>query len=103
METRDADSGIGGLVRFFLHGSDRFRVSNERCSNSKCSADLLVAKRFEDAEGATKFALEVVARDGAGVAKRSNEAKTLLTINYQPDTSGLDEYGECYQSRTSAI
>uniref|UniRef100_A0AC34FP04 Cadherin domain-containing protein n=1 Tax=Panagrolaimus sp. ES5 TaxID=591445 RepID=A0AC34FP04_9BILA len=79
IQTFDPDTGVGGIVRFFVHG-EKFSIENERCSNSYCHADL-VLKSPLDYESNPIERVTIVARDGASLTKHANEARANVTIN----------------------
>uniref|UniRef100_A0A915DJE8 Cadherin domain-containing protein n=1 Tax=Ditylenchus dipsaci TaxID=166011 RepID=A0A915DJE8_9BILA len=95
VEVKDPDTGIGGVSRFAISGTDKFAIVNEKCSNSRCSAQLELKKPFE----ANKVeVLEISARDGASITKSSNEKRALLKITGVP---GLQHHG--YQKPNAPI
>uniref|UniRef100_A0AC35F737 Cadherin domain-containing protein n=1 Tax=Panagrolaimus sp. PS1159 TaxID=55785 RepID=A0AC35F737_9BILA len=79
IQTFDPDTGVGGIVRFFVHG-EKFSIENERCSNSYCHADL-VLKSPLDYESNPIERVSIVARDGASLTKYATEAHANFTIH----------------------
>uniref|UniRef100_A0A7E4V3F2 Cadherin domain-containing protein n=1 Tax=Panagrellus redivivus TaxID=6233 RepID=A0A7E4V3F2_PANRE len=79
IQTFDPDTGVGGVVRFFIEG-EKFSIENERCANAYCHADL-VLKVPLDYESSPVEYVTVTARDGASLTKHTNEASENVTIN----------------------
>uniref|UniRef100_A0A0K0FBK7 Cadherin n=1 Tax=Strongyloides venezuelensis TaxID=75913 RepID=A0A0K0FBK7_STRVS len=79
VQTFDPDKGIGGLARFFIN-DDRFSIENERCSNSKCFADIILESPL-DYESSPKINLTITAKDGASRTLNSKESHINIMLN----------------------
>uniref|UniRef100_A0A0K0E583 Cadherin n=1 Tax=Strongyloides stercoralis TaxID=6248 RepID=A0A0K0E583_STRER len=79
VQTFDPDKGIGGIARFFIN-DDRFSVENERCSNSRCFADIILTSLL-DYETSPKINLTITAKDGASRTINSKESQINIIIN----------------------
>uniref|UniRef100_A0AC35TZI0 Cadherin domain-containing protein n=1 Tax=Rhabditophanes sp. KR3021 TaxID=114890 RepID=A0AC35TZI0_9BILA len=78
IQTFDPDKGIGGISKFFIK-DERFSITNERCSNSRCYADIILNAQL-DYETSPKINLTVVAKDGASRTTNSKESQVNIVI-----------------------
>ncbi|TMS39063.1 hypothetical protein L596_005650 [Steinernema carpocapsae] len=79
VKTFDPDTGIGGIVQFFVENS-KFSIENGSCSRAYCSAEIYLKSPLNYDSVKTEV-LTVVARDGASRSKSSKDNRFNITVD----------------------
>ncbi|KAK0400390.1 hypothetical protein QR680_003472 [Steinernema hermaphroditum] len=79
VKTFDPDTGIGGIVQFFVDNS-KFSIRNDICAKSYCTAEIYLKSPL-NYDSMKRESITVIARDGASRSKSSKESRITINAN----------------------